>query len=161
MAVGLNRVMLIGNVGADPDFRVGQSGSPCLKIRVATTESFQGRDGARQERTDWHNVIVFGKRAEALSRIVAKGSQLYVEGRLQTSSYEKDGQKIYRTDVNAIDIKLLGGRGSEASEGSGGYSDRSSSPAPVQSRAERASARQPVQSADYGTAEDEDSDIPF
>lgn len=150
MAHGLNRVMLIGNVGADPDFRVGQSGTACLKIRLATTESFQGRNGERQERTDWHNVIVFGKRAESLSNLVRKGSQLYVEGRLQTSSYDKDGQKVYRTDVNAVSVLLLGGRGAE---------DPSQPNGQVQSRSERAQS-QPTQGDDYGN-ETSDEDLPF
>ena len=115
MAEGLNRVMLLGNLGADPDLRYGQGADQAvLRLRLATTESyFDKRSNERKERTDWHNVVLFGKRAEALQKILAKGSTIFVEGRLQTSSYEKDGQKIYRTDVIANNV-ILAGRGGGA-----------------------------------------------
>jgi len=113
MAEGLNRVMLIGNLGADPDLKFGQSGGDgILKLRVATTESyFDKRSNERKDRTDWHNVTLFGKRGEALSRMLKKGSRIYVEGRIETRSYEKDGQKHYVTDVVALNVILLDGRG--------------------------------------------------
>lgn len=171
MAAGLNRVQLIGNVGADPDYRVGQSGDAVLKIRLATTESFQGRNGERQERTDWHSLTIFGKRAETLSQMVRKGSRLFAEGKLQTSSYEKDGQKIYRTDVVVSNVILLDGRPQECE---GVASTRQPTQArtttneasrPVQSRAELASARQNYREPSasegiYGSAEEPD-DLPF
>lgn len=110
---GLNRVTLLGNLGADPELRFGQGGadSAVLKLRIATTESwFDKASNARKERTDWHNVTVFGKRGEALHRILVKGSTVLIEGRLQTSNYEKDGQKHYRTDVVATNVVLAGAR---------------------------------------------------
>ena len=112
MAEGLNKVMLIGNLGRDPELRYTQGGQAVLNLRLATNESFQNRDGERQERTEWHGVIVWGKRGEALSKILSKGSQLCVEGRLQTRSWEdKQGQKRYMTEVVATNIILLGSRG--------------------------------------------------
>jgi single-strand DNA-binding protein len=119
MAEGLNRVMLLGNLGADPELRFGQNADQAvLRLRLATTESyFDKRTNERKERTDWHNVVVFGKRGEALQKILQKGSTIFIEGRLQTSSYEKDGQKIWRTDIVANNVILAGrgaGRGDDA-----------------------------------------------
>src|ERR1700677_4110809 len=126
MAEGLNRVMLLGNLGADPELRVTPGGQSILKLRLATTESYLDRNNARQERTDWHSVTVWGKRGEALAKILAKGSSLFVEGRIQTSSYEKNGEKRYRTDIVANNIVLTGGRGrgGEAAADAGGGGGR-------------------------------------
>lgn len=110
MSEGINRVTLLGNLGADPELRQASSGA-ILRIRLATTEGyFDKRSNERKERTDWHSVTVFGPRAEALGRILSKGSSILVEGRIQTSSYEKDGQKVYRTDIIANNIVLVGGK---------------------------------------------------
>jgi single-strand DNA-binding protein len=92
MAEGLNRVMLLGNLGADPELRVTPGGQAVLKLRLATNESYVDRNNVRQERTEWHRVTVWGRRAEALGKILQKGDSLFVEGRLQTSSYEKKGR---------------------------------------------------------------------
>lgn len=113
---GLNKVMLIGNLGRDPELKFTQGGQAICNMRVATNESFKNRDGEQQERTEWHSVIIWGKRGEALSKILTKGSQLYVEGRLQTRSWEdKQGAKRYTTEVVATDVVLLGSRGERAS----------------------------------------------
>jgi single-strand DNA-binding protein len=144
MADGLNRVMLLGNLGADPELRMTQGGQAVLKLRLATTESYLDRNKVRQERTDWHNVVIWGKRAEALSKILNKGSRIFVEGRIQTSSYDdREGNKRYRTEVIANNLILAGGsRGGggparaagggdefggpepEAPQGGGGYDDQ-------------------------------------
>lgn len=110
MAEGLNRVMLLGNLGADPELRTAQSGTAILKLRLATTERYLDANKTWQERTEWHSVTVFGKRAEALSRFLTKGSTIFVEGGLRTSSYDKDGVKTYRTDVVASNVILAGGK---------------------------------------------------
>ena len=121
MAEGLNRVMLLGNLGADPELRVTPGGQAVLKLRLATNESYLDRNNVRQERTEWHRVTVWGRRAEALGKILQKGDSLFVEGRLQTSSYEKNGEKRYSTEVVANNIVLPGrGRGEGAGAREGG-----------------------------------------
>jgi single-strand DNA-binding protein len=123
MADGLNKVMLLGNLGQDPELKTIAGGQAVLNLRLATTESYLDRNNTRQERTDWHTVVVWGKRAEALAKILGKGSQIFVEGRIQTRSYEKNGEKRYATDIVANNIILAGGRrggGAEAGEFAGG-----------------------------------------
>ena len=108
---GLNRVMLLGNLGADPELRMTSGGQAVLKLRLATTESYLDKKRTRQERTEWHSVVVWGKRAEGLGKIVRKGDRLFIEGGLRTSSYEKDGEKRYRTEVVASNVILSGSKG--------------------------------------------------
>jgi single-strand DNA-binding protein len=121
MADGLNRVILIGNLGQDPELRFTQSNMGVLSLRMATTESyFDTNTKERKERTEWHTVVVWGKRGEALNKILSKGSRIAIEGRLQTRSWEdKQGNKRYTTEINAQNVILLGGRG-EGGAGSGG-----------------------------------------
>ena len=124
MAEGLNRVMLLGNLGADPELRSTSGGQAVLKLRLATTESYLDRNRTRQDRTEWHSIVVWGKRAEALSRILNKGSRLFVEGGLRTSSYEdREGNKRYKTEIHAQNIVLCGGRGGSSSRETGGDID--------------------------------------
>lgn len=106
MSDGYNRVTLLGNLGFDPELRTTPGGSAVLKLRVATSERYKDNQGAWQERTEWHRVTVWGKRAEALHRFLRKGSRIFVEGSLRTSSYEKEGQKHYTTEVNAREVLL-------------------------------------------------------
>lgn len=138
MAEGLNRVMLLGNLGADPELRMTSGGQAVLKLRLATSETYLDRNKVRQERTEWHSVVVWGKRGEALSKILSKGSRIFVEGGLRTSSYDdKEGKKRYRTEIVASNIILSGGGGrggpraaegppdemEPAPAGGGGYGD--------------------------------------
>ena len=112
MAEGLNRAILVGNLGADPELKYTQGGQAVLKLRVATTESFVNKSGERQERTDWHTVVVWGKRGEALNKFLSKGRTVWIEGRIQTRSWEdKDGGKRYATDIVANQVGLVGGGG--------------------------------------------------
>ncbi len=106
MSEGLNKVLLVGNLGADPELRYTAAGQAVLNFRMATTESYLDREGNRQQRTDWHRVALWGKRGEALAQYLSCGRCVVVEGRLRTSSYEKDGQKRYSTEIVAHDIRL-------------------------------------------------------
>jgi single-strand DNA-binding protein len=104
----VNRVTLLGNVGKDPEVRAAPSGSTIANFSIATTDRYKDKAGEWKESTDWTNVASFGKLAEIVRDYVHKGSPLYVEGKLRTRSYEKDGQKQYRTEVIADNIVLLG-----------------------------------------------------
>src|SRR6187402_311440 len=125
MAEGLNRVMLLGNLGADPELRVTSGGQSVLKLRLATSETYLDKNRVRQERTEWHSVVVWGKRAEALGKFLTKGSRLFIEGGLRTSTYDdKEGNKKYRTEIVANNIILSGsgggGGGGGGARGGGG-----------------------------------------
>jgi len=113
MAEGVNKVLLIGNLGADPETRYTQSGTPVTNLRVATSESWRDRQtGERQERTEWHRVVIFGKLAEVASEYLRKGSQVFLEGRLQTRKWQdQSGQDRYTTEVVANGMTMLGGGG--------------------------------------------------
>jgi single-strand DNA-binding protein len=149
MARGINKVILIGNLGADPEVRYTQGGSAVANIRIATSESWKDREsGEMQERTEWHRVVFFSRLAEIVAEYLKKGSQIYVEGRLQTRKWQdKDGQDRYTTEIVANEMQMLGGRG-------GGTASFESRPAdePTQSTS-AASSRPP--------ADDFDDDIPF
>jgi single-strand DNA-binding protein len=122
MAEGLNKVILIGNLGMDPELRFTQGSQAVLRMRLATTEGYVNRARERQERTEWHTVIVWGNRAEALSKILSKGRSIAVEGRIQYRQWEdKDGNKRNSTEIVATNIILLGGgRGGGGGGGGGG-----------------------------------------
>lgn len=144
MADGLNRVMLLGNLGADPELRFTQGGQAVLNMRLATTESYLDKDKVRRERTDWHNIVVWGKRGEALGKILTKGSSIFVEGSLRTSSYDdREGNKRYKTEIVANNILITNSRGRGGSaeeaggehaggfESGGGYAPRGGGGAPA------------------------------
>lgn len=136
MSEGLNRAQLMGNLGADPELRFTQSGTAVLGLRLATTTRWKDKDGTWQDRTEWHSVVVWGARAEALGKLLEKGSTVYVEGEIRTSSYEKDGDKRYKTEIHA-DKVLLSGKASAAqgTRDAGQRAERSAAPAPDTSRA--------------------------
>jgi len=147
MSEGYNRVLLLGNLGADPELKMTQGGMSVLKLRLATTERYQDKSGVWQDKTEWHSVVVWGKRAESLHKILSKGSTIFVEGSLHTSSYEKDGETRYRTEVTAKSV-ILGGRGQGGDSGGSQRQERPAREAP------------PV--GDEGSAPDlPDDDIPF
>ena len=112
MARGINKVILIGNLGRDPETRYAQGGGPITNFSVATSENWRDRtSGETQERTEWHNVVCFGRLAEIAGEYLRKGSKVYIEGSLRTSSWEQDGQKRYRTEVMARELQMLDSRG--------------------------------------------------
>ncbi|TCS74094.1 single-strand binding protein [Sulfuritortus calidifontis] len=114
----VNKVILVGNLGADPETRYMPSGDAVTTIRLATTDRFKDKSGERQERTEWHRVVFFGKLAEIAGEYLKKGRSVYVEGSLRTREWEKDGVKRYSTEIVANEMQMLGGRG----EGGGGGS---------------------------------------
>jgi single-strand DNA-binding protein len=117
---GLNKVMLIGRLGRDPEIRYSQQGIAVVNFSIATSEQWTDKNtGDRQEKTEWHRIVVFGKQAEVCEKYLSKGSQIYIEGRLQTRNYEKDGQTHYITEIVAANFQFLGGR--QDNQGSSGY----------------------------------------
>ena len=151
MARGVNKVILIGNLGADPEVRYSPSGAAVTNARLATTDSWRDRQsGEQQERTEWHRVVFFGKLAEIAGEYLRKGSKVYVEGRLQTRKWQgQDGQDRYTTEVVANDMQMLDSRGGSGSMGEGG-GERSTG----QDQSSRGSSSPEP-------AEDFDDDIPF
>jgi len=110
--MSVNKVILVGNLGKDPEVRFTNSGSAVARLSVATSEVWNDRDGNRQERTEWHNVVVWGKQGENCGQYLAKGRQVYVEGSIRTRSYDdKSGNKRYVTEVVAQRVQFLGGGG--------------------------------------------------
>ena len=105
---GVNKVIVLGNLGADPELRMNPGGNAVLKLRVATNESWVDKENKKQERVEWHRVTVFGKRAEGLAKFVRKGMKVFVQGRNQTSTYDKDGQKHYSTEIIAEQVLVTG-----------------------------------------------------
>jgi len=158
MARGLNKVMLIGNLGADPEIRYTAGGSAIANVRLATAESWRDKEsGEQQERTEWHRVVFFGRLAEIVGEYLKKGAQIYVEGRIQTRKWQnKEGQDQYSTEIVASEMQMLGGRGGaggatgSAGSASGG-SYEPSAPRQSTSRARENDAPAP----------DFDDDIPF
>lgn len=121
MAASLNKVMLIGRLGRDPELRYSQAGQPVCNFSMATDESFSDRDGNRQERTEWHRVVVFARQAENVANYLKKGSLAFVEGRLQTRQWEdKEGQTRYTTEVVAQRVQFLDSK----QDSGGGYQQR-------------------------------------
>ncbi len=119
MARGVNKAILIGNLGSDPEMKYTASGTPLCKFSLATSETFNDRDGNQQERTEWHRVVAWGKLGEICGKYLSKGRQVYIEGSIRTSSWDdQDGNKRYKTEINARDVQFLGGGGG----GSGGDS---------------------------------------
>ena len=120
---GLNKVMLIGRLGRDPEIRYSQGGTAVVNFSIATSEQWTDKNtGERQEKTEWHRIVVFGKQAETCERYLSKGRQIYVEGRLQTRSWEKDGQTHYTTEIVVSNFQFLGDRSDN--QGGGGYQNQ-------------------------------------
>ncbi len=155
MAKSVNKVFLLGNVGKDPEIRSTGGGTMVATFGLATSERSKDPQGNWQDRTEWHNIVVYARLAEIVRDYVKKGSKLFVEGRLTTRNWEDKehaGVKHYRTEIVVNDLSLLSGR----EEGAGGYSRSSSAPASAVDQ------RPPAGQNDYAqTAEISDEDIPF
>jgi len=106
----VNKVIVVGNLGRDPEIRYSQQGTAVCNLAIATSDKWTDKQGQQQSKTEWHRVVVFGKQAENCERYLSKGKQVYVEGKLQTSSYEKEGQTHYATDIVANVVQFLGGK---------------------------------------------------
>lgn len=124
---GVNKVIIVGRLGQDPEMKAVGQGATVTRLNVATSENWVGKDGQKQERTEWHRVTVWGKLAEICGKYLAKGRQVYVEGRLQTRSWEDNGQKKYATEIVASTVQFLGSAGGEASQSQGDRSMNQSS----------------------------------
>ncbi|MGO9851408.1 MAG: single-stranded DNA-binding protein [Steroidobacteraceae bacterium] len=122
MARGVNKVILIGNLGADPETRAMPSGTTVANLRVATSESWRDKQtGEQQERTEWHRVALFGRLAEVAGEYLRKGSQVYIEGSLRTRKWQdKEGKDRYSTEIVGNDLQMLGSRGGGAGAGAAG-----------------------------------------
>jgi single-strand DNA-binding protein len=108
----VNKVILVGNLGKDPEVRFTPSGQAVAKFSVATTEKWKDQQGQLQERTEWHNIVVWGKQAETCGQYLSKGRQVFIEGRIQSRSYDdKDGNKKYITEIVAQNVRFLGSAG--------------------------------------------------
>ena len=151
----LNRVQLIGNLGKDPEIKYTPQGTPVAKITIATNERFKDKGGEWQDRTEWHNVVLWQRMAEIAGEYLKKGGKVYIEGRLQTRSWEdkQTNQKKYMTEVVANDLVLLGGRGEggEASRGAAAGGNNFD---------QRVPEHEPVPAA-AGASPISDEDIPF
>lgn len=165
MARGVNKVILIGNLGADPDTRYSASGTAMCSVSLATSESWKDKQtGEMQDRTEWHRVKFFGKLAEIAGEYLKKGRQVYIEGSIRSSKYtDKEGVERWSTDIIANNMQMLGGRdeGGSGGEGGGGYRQR----APQQQRSSGApqggGQRQQPPPPPQDNGGFEDDDIPF
>jgi len=162
MARGVNKVILIGNIGKDPELKYFPNGDAFCNLTLATTENWTDKgSGERKERTEWHNVVFTRKLAEIVGQYVKKGSKVYVEGSLRTRKWEKDGVDRYTTEIVANDMQMLDGRGGGGGGGGEDYTPPARTSAPPRSsapsRSQPAPSSSPAPSADYF----EDDDIPF
>ncbi|MDY0261790.1 single-stranded DNA-binding protein [Syntrophotalea acetylenica] len=159
--MSVNKVILVGNLGKDPELRYTASGTAVANFSLATTERFKDRDGNSQEKTEWHNIVAWRQLAEICGKYLTKGRQVYIEGKIQTRSYEdRDGNKRYITEIVADQMQMLGRAGDDNSGGGGGgggYQRRE----PRQERSGGGSNNQPRQTEYEEPPFNPDDDIPF
>ena len=153
---GVNKVILVGNVGNDPEVRYMPNGNAVANVSVATSDSWKDRNtGDQQERTEWHRVVFFNRLAEIVEQYVKKGTKLYLEGRLQTRSWEQDGAKRYSTEIVASEMQMLDSRGAGGVNQE--FGDQAPPPAAPSQDSEKGSTQQPSSS----NFDNFDDDIPF
>ena len=159
MARGINKVILVGNLGADPDTRYMPSGKTVTNIRVATSESWKDKQtGDMQERTEWHSIVMYDKLGEIAAEYLRKGSQVYIEGKIRTRKWQdKEGKDRYTTEIIADQMQMLGGRGGGGAASEPREPRSSSRPAPATE--DRSAA--PVADEGGGGGGEFDDDIPF
>jgi len=160
MARGINKVILIGHLGQDPEVRALPSGSSIANLRIATTESWKDKQsGEFKEQTEWHTVVLFGRTAEVAAEYLKKGSQVYIEGRLRTRKWQdKTGNDRYSTEIVGNDMQMLGGRGQGGGPGAGqGGGGRAQGGAAPRGESGGESGEAPASSTEH----DFDDDIPF
>jgi single-strand DNA-binding protein len=146
--IGVNKVTILGHVGRDPEVRYAQSGLAICNVSVATSRTWKSKDGEKQEETEWHRVTLFDRLAEVAGEYLKKGAPVYIEGRLKTRKYEKDGQDHYATEIMATELRLLGQR----PDGAASRSDPEDRPS---------SSSKPAASKSNTGFDDMDDDIPF
>jgi single-strand DNA-binding protein len=158
MARGVNKVILVGNLGNDPEVKYTQGGMAITTLSVATTSSRKGANDERVEKTEWHRVKMFGKLGEIAGEYLKKGGQVYIEGRIEYGSYEKDGVKHYTTDIIGEEMQMLGGRSEGRAEPREESGQRSARPQQRSDSAPRREmpAQRPAPMDDFA-----DDDIPF
>ena len=161
MARGINKVILVGNLGADPEMRTMPSGKAVANIRIATSESWTDKStGEKKDRTEWHSISLFDKLGEIAAKFLTKGSQVYIEGRLRTRKWQdKEGNDRYSTEIIANEMQMLGGRPGANGQANGQASSQSSAPARSQDEHSAPGATSHNPSSLVG--EDFDDDIPF
>ena len=160
MARGINKVILVGNLGNDPEIRYANNGAAIANISVATSESWKDKNtGEQVDKTEWHRVVFFNKLAEITGEYLRKGSKVYVEGKLQTRKWQdQSGQDRYTTEIVGNEMQMLDSRGDNAGQSGGGYQRPQQTPqqnAPQQSAAQQNALQQPQPANDF------DDDIPF
>ena len=162
MSRGVNKVILVGHLGADPEVRYMPNGGAVANVTVATTESWKDKSsGEQQEKTEWHRVVFFARLAEIVGEYLKKGGQIYVEGRLQTRKWQdKSGVDRYTTEIVASEMQMLGGRGG-AGGGAGANAGSSAGSGQSQAPAAAAGAASAAAPAAAGNYDDFDDDIPF
>jgi len=118
---GVNKAIILGSVGKDPDMRSTADGTQIANFSVATSESYKDKSGKKVENTEWHRVSAFGKLAEIIGQYVTKGSKVYIEGKIRTRSYDKDGHKVYTTEIIASELQMLSSSEAPRQKGSGDH----------------------------------------
>ena len=147
---GVNKVIVLGNLGADPELRSSPSGVTTCRLSIATSMNWTDKSsGEKKEKTEWHRVVFFGRSAEVIDQYLKKGQQLYIEGRLQTSKYEKDGIERYSTDIIGESFNFISGSGSSSSNNSNQFANDMSQDSSSSNKQEKAKT------------DDFDDDIPF
>ena len=165
MARGINKVILVGNLGSDPELRYTGSGTAVCNFSLATSESYKDRDGNQVENTEWHRIVAWARLAEICGEYLKKGRQVYIEGQLQTRQWEdKDGNTKYTTEIKAREMQMLGGRDDNSGGGNygGGSDSYDQSPRPQRQQSNSGGGSKPASSGGGDNYEfTPDDDLPF